>query len=109
MDQPFLALPPTAQLVVLIVGGLVPLVGYVLNNKAPWVSETTKAIIQVALAAAAGAIYVAVGKPDFGLNNETLQGILSAVVAALWTHGYLYKPAKVNTKLGAVERTVVGE
>jgi hypothetical protein len=100
---------PTEQVVVLFIGFFVPLVGYILNNKAPWVSEQIKAIIQVALAAAAGAIYTAVGDPNFGWNNTTFQLVLSAVVAALVAHKFLWQPAKINTSLGATETTPVRE
>lgn len=97
------------QLWVLLIGSLVPLVTYVLNRVGPWLSETVKAGVLVVVSAAAGAIYTALASPDFGWNVQTRELVLTAVIAALGAHGWLWKPAKVNTKLGAVEATVVGE
>jgi hypothetical protein len=94
---------PTDQLVVLLVGFFVPLVGYVLNRYAPWIDETVKATVQVALSAGAGAIYTAVADPSFGFNNVTLQLVLSAVVSALVAHKLLWQPARANVKLGATD------
>lgn len=91
------------QLWVLIIGALVPLVTYVLNRVGPWVSETVKAAVLVATSAAAGALYVALAQPNFGWNVQTRELVITAVVAALTAHGFLWKPAKVNTKLGASE------
>lgn len=100
---------PVAQLVTLFIGFFVPLVSYVLNKKAPWVSEQIKGIVQVAVAAAAGALYTAVADPNFGFNGTTAQLVLSAVVASLFAHNMLWKPSKVNTALGATETTPVRE
>jgi NhaP-type Na+/H+ or K+/H+ antiporter len=100
---------PWDQIIVLIIGFFVPLVGYLLNRVGPWASETVKGVVQVVVAAAAGAIYSAVGDPNFGWNNQTLQLVASAVVASLFAHNMLWKPAKVNTALGATERTYVRE
>jgi peptidoglycan/LPS O-acetylase OafA/YrhL len=97
------------QIVILIIGSLVPLIGYWLNNKLPWVSESAKAIFQVVLAAAAGAVYTALEGPNFGWNADTLNLVVTAVVAALGAHGFLWKPGKFNTKLGATETTPVRE
>lgn len=91
------------QLWVLIIGALVPLATYVLNRVGPWVSETVKAAVLVIVAAVAGALYVAIAQPNFGWNVQTRELVLTAVVSALAAHGWLWKPAKVNTKLGATE------
>lgn len=94
------------QLWVLVVGALTPLGGYVLNRFAPWASETVKGIVQVLLAAVTSALFTALDTSVFGFNQTTLQLVISGVVAALMAHNWLYRPAKVNTKLGATEHTV---
>lgn len=92
-----------AQIWVILIGAIVPLGGYVLNRVGPWVTETVKALVQVALAAVAGALYTALDTDVFGWNHETLQLVLSAVAATLIAHNVLWQPAKVNVKLGATE------
>lgn len=91
------------QVWVTLIGAIVPLGGYVLNRFAPWASETIKAVVQVALAALASALYTAIDTNVFGANASTLQLIITGVVAALAAHGFLWKPAKVNQKLGATD------
>lgn len=94
------------QLWVVLIGSIVPIGGYLLNKVAPWVNETTKALVHVALAAGAGALYTALETSVFGWNEKTLSLVFSAVAAALFAHNLLWKPAKVNTRLGAIEHTV---
>lgn len=98
-----------AQLWVILIGSIVPLGGYVLNKLAPWTTEPVKAAIQVVLAAAAGALYTALDTKVFGWNDETVSLVLSAVAAALFAHNFLFRPGKINTRLGATERTTPGE
>lgn len=94
------------QVWIVLIGGLVPLVSYVLNKVLPVSAEHLKAAIQVLVAAAAGALYTAVNTNVFGANAPTLQLVITAVAAALASHNWLWKPAGVNVLLGAVERGV---
>lgn len=88
------------QLWVFLIGTIVPLGGYVLNRLGPWASETVKAAVHVALAAIAAGLYTALETKVFGVNTQTLELVVTAVVAALGAHHWLWKPATVNTKLG---------
>lgn len=97
------------QTIVLLIGSLVPMGGYVVNRFAPWTNETVKGAVQVLLAAVAGALYIALDNGTLGLNSNTLQLIGSSVLAALAAHHWFYKPAKVNEKLGATETAPVRE
>lgn len=99
-DNPNLALPAD-QFWTLLIGSLVPLGGYVINYVAPWCDEKVKAIVQVLLAAIAGALYKALDTGDLGLNSETLQLVFSSVIAALFAHRLLWAPSGINLKLGA--------
>lgn len=97
------------QVIVLLLGALVPIVSYVLNNKARWVSEQVKSVVFVVLPAIVGGVYTALADPNFGWNAPTLNLVATAVAAALLAHHWFYKPGKWNTKLGATETTTVGE
>lgn len=88
------------QIWVLLIGSLVPLVGYLLNTYAPWLDEKVKGIVQVVLAAAVGALYVALDTKVFGLNGATAQLVLTAVVGSLSAHHLLWKPAAISAALG---------
>jgi uncharacterized membrane protein YeaQ/YmgE (transglycosylase-associated protein family) len=94
------ALAPVPQLWVLILGGLTPLAVYVLNHFAPWVTEPAKAIILAIVAGIVGAIYTAIETSVFGLNNATLQLVVSAVVAAFGAHLLIWHPSGISAKLG---------
>lgn len=85
---------------VALTGALVPLLMYVINHYAPWVSEKAKAIAQVAAAALVGALWQlhSNGSLDLG-SAETLQFSLTAVVSALVAHGLLYAPGGINKAL----------
>lgn len=91
---------PTDQVITLVIGGLVPLVTYVLNHYAPWVSEPVKALVLVVVAAVAGGVYQAIEAGQVGFNGTTLQFVFTAVVAALSAHKLLWRPAAISAKLG---------
>lgn len=88
------------QIWTLLIGSIVPLVGYVLNTHAPWLDEKVKAIIQVVLAAVAGALYTALGTSVIGFNGPTAQLVVTAVIGALGAHHLLWKPGGISTALG---------
>jgi hypothetical protein len=90
----------TTQLWVLFIGALVPLVTYVLNHVAPWVSEPVKATVLAVVAAAAGALYAAVETNIVGFNTPTLELVLTAIAAAFSAHLLVYKPSGISAKLG---------
>lgn len=90
----------TTQLWVLILGALVPAVTYVLNHYAPWATEPVKATVLAVVAAAVGAAYVAIETRAFGLNEATLQLVLTAVLGAFGAHLLIWKPSTISAKLG---------
>lgn len=91
---------PSVQFWAMVLGAVSPLVAYVLNHYAPWVSERIKAIVQVGLAAAAAAIYQAISTDGFAFDAEHLQVVGSAIIAALLAHKLLYAPSTISDKLG---------
>jgi hypothetical protein len=99
MDQPQIVVSDQA-FYLLLIGSLVPLGGYVFNKYAPWNSETLKGIFQVILQAIAGYLYTVLATDVHGFVNIS-QGAFTAVVAGLFSHNILWKPANVNVKLGA--------
>lgn len=96
---PTLLLPST-QIWTLVAGALVPLGGYVLNYLGPIVNEKAKALVQVLLAAVSGGFVQAITVGDVGFNDVTLQFVLSAVITALFAHGFLWRPSGINVALG---------
>lgn len=97
--QPTLALP-TDQVWTLIAGALAPIAAYMLNFRAPWLTEPVKALVQVVVAAVAGGIMQAVTAGGVGFNGRTLQFILTAVFGALAAHSGLWKPSGIQRTLG---------
>lgn len=91
---------PATQLAVLAIGLLTPLVGYVLNYLGPWVDERVKGVVQVLVAAIAAGLYQALDAGHLGFNNTTLQLVITAVLAALAAHHWLWKPSGISTTLG---------
>lgn len=88
------------QLVVLLIGSIVPLGGYFLNKYAPWASESVKGVVQVVLMGVAGGLYTVLATDITGFENIAQQ-CLSSIVAGLFAHNTLWKPADVNIKFGA--------
>ena len=97
--QPTLSLP-SIQFWTLVIGGAVPLVGYVINKYAPWISEPAKAAFMVALAAGASIVYQLIQVGDFALDTRHLQLVGTAIIGALLAH-FGYKAGDINLKLGA--------
>jgi hypothetical protein len=101
--------PPTSHTLIfssvqfwaLAIGTVVPLITYVLNTHAPWITEPVKAVVQVVMAALAGAIYQLATAGSLSLDSQTLQVLLSSVVAALAAHKLLWQPSGISTTLGA--------
>lgn len=80
------------------VGALVPLVTYVLNRVVP--SEPIRAVVLLVAATAAGALTQLVDAGSVGFDTATLRYVISAIVAALAAHHFLWKPGLVNVALG---------
>jgi hypothetical protein len=57
VQQPVL---PNQQFWVLVIGAVVPLLGYWINKVMPWKSEQVKGIVQVILAGIGGVLYTVV-------------------------------------------------
>lgn len=89
----------SVNLYLLVLGALVPLVGYVLNHHAPWATEPVKGLVHAGLAAAVGVLYQAVSGSDLGLNDDTLLAVITAVVAAVLGH-IGWRAANINLALG---------
>ena len=93
-------LTPVPQVWTILLGALTPLVVYVLNHFAPWVTEPIKATVLAIVAGAVGAIYTAIETSIFGFNSATLQLVLTAIVAAFGAHALIYRPSGIAAKLG---------
>lgn len=98
--QHALTLSPDQTWVALI-GALVPLGTYLLNHYAPWCSEHVKGLVLTILSGASGALYKLIETGGLSLNASTVQYVLTGIAAALFAHGFLYKPAGINVKLKA--------
>jgi hypothetical protein len=93
-------LTPVPQVWVILLGALTPLVTYVLNHFAPWVTEPIKATVLAVVAGVVACIYTAIETSIFGFNNATLQLVLSAIVAAFGAHLLIWSPSGIAAKLG---------
>lgn len=97
--QPTLSLP-SIQFWSLVIGSLVPLATYLINHYGPQTDERVKGLIQVVVAAVAGALYQLLNTGDLALNTATLQVVGTAVAAALFAHRLLWLPSGISTALG---------
>lgn len=91
---------PSSQLLVAIVGSLVPLVTYVLNHYAPWISEPAKALFLALVAAAAGALATLVDTGGIAVDWETAQLVGTAVVMAFLSHLGFWRPSGISAWAG---------
>lgn len=80
---PFQFVLPTAQLWALIAGAIITLPTYLINKYAPWVSDAAKGVVHWVTAAIAGGITQAITAGGVGLNQTTLQFVVTAIVAAI--------------------------
>lgn len=85
-----------------LLGSIVPIAGYLLNRfgKYAHLDESIKGIVQLILTALVGYAYSAWIADAEGLVNLS-QGAFSSVVASLFAHNILWKPANINVRLGA--------
>jgi hypothetical protein len=91
---------PEDQFWVLVIGAISPVVGYLQNKLWPNAPEGFKAFIQALLAGVVGGAFSALANDVSGFDNVA-QHCFSAIVAALFAHNILWKPANVNVKIGA--------
>jgi len=91
---------PEDQFWVLLIGSIMPIFGYLQNKLWADAPEPAKAVVQVVLTAVVGALYTVLATDVTGFG-DIVQQCYSAVVAALFAHNILWKPANVNVRLGA--------
>jgi len=94
---------PSLQVWTIVAGSLVTVVTYVLNKYAPWTGQGTKAFVLVLTSAVAAGITQSIDGGTVGFNNQTLQLVVTAVVAAFGSHLLLWKPAGIQAKLAQPE------
>ena len=99
-EQPQFALS-TDQLYAALIGALTPLVGYVLNYFAPWVTDKTKGLVQIGLVTFTGALYAVLESGTDLFSEQTLQLVMTAFFAAFIAHTAAWKPTHLSTTLGA--------
>ena len=93
-------LVPVPQIWVFVLGALTPLVTYVLNHFAPWVTEPVKAAVLAVVASGIAVLYTAIETGVAGFNSATLQLVVTALIAAFGSHYIVWKPSEVSVKLG---------
>lgn len=97
---------PSLQVWTIVAGSLVTVVTYVINKYAPWVGQGTKAFVLVITAAIAAGITQSIDGGTVGFNDQTLQLVVTAVVAAFGSHLLLWKPSGIQAKLAQPEVSV---
>lgn len=85
----------------IIAGGLSPAAAYLLNRFWPNVAETVKVLVLLVVAAVAGGIAQALDAGAVGLNGQTLDFVVDAIIAAVGAHFGIFKNAGLNVKLGS--------
>ncbi len=91
---------PEDQFWVLVIGAITPLGGYLQNLLWPQAPEPIKAIVQAIFAGLVGGLFSVLANDVKGFDNIA-QLCFSTIVAALFAHNILWKPANVNIRLGA--------
>lgn len=92
------------QLYAVVIGVVSPIVAYIVNSavvRRVWatVPEPVAAMVHVLVAAVGAAVYQAAEAGTLGLNDATLQVLLSAVAAAFFAHKLVYVPSGVQARL----------
>lgn len=91
---------PSAMVYSALAGSLVPMVTYVFNHYAPWVSEAAKGLVLALVAAAAGALAQLIDVGGLAFDTNTLSVVGVAVLFAFLAHMGFYTRTGVNVKLG---------
>lgn len=94
---------PAVQVWTIVAGSLVTVVTYVLNKYAPWTSQSVKAFVLVITAAVSAGITQSIDGGTVGFNADTLQLVVTAVVAAFGSHLLIWKPSGVQSALAQPE------
>lgn len=87
------------NLVLVVLGGLTPLLGYLLNWALPQTTEQVKGLVQAVLAAGVAVVYTSIQSNGLELDTELLLSVLTAMASALFAH-LGFKTAGWNTFLG---------
>ena len=94
---------PSLQVWAIVAGSLVTAVTYIINKYAPWVGQGTKAFVLVITAAIAAGLTQSIDGGTVGFNDQTLQLVVTSVVAAFGSHLLLWKPSGIQAKLAQPE------
>lgn len=94
---------PSLQVWTIVAGSLVTVVTYAINRWAPWTGQGTKAFVLVITSAIAAGITQSIDGGTVGFNNQTLQLVVTAVIAAFGSHLLVWKPSGIQGKLAQPE------